>query len=86
MGDRTDIEDFEKRAFQFLVKCYELTGGMDSRVTHMDKVAAELGFEPPVNIAVHDHLVQEGLIRPTGLGGEISITPKGIARVEAAQS
>jgi len=86
MADRTDIEDLGSKAFQFLAKSYELTGGMESRVTHMDKVGAELGFEPPVNIAAHDHLVQEGLIRPAGMGGEISITPKGIARVEAAHS
>jgi hypothetical protein len=86
MGDRTDTEDFRKKEFQFLLKCHELTAGKESAVTHMDKVGRELGLQPAVNIAVHDRLVAEGLIRPAGLGGEISITPEGIARLQASRS
>jgi hypothetical protein len=86
MGDRTDTEGFEEKAFEFLVKTYDLTGGKESEVSHMDKVGAELGFEPAVKIAVHDYLVAQGLIVSRGIGGEISITAKGIARVEAARS
>jgi hypothetical protein len=86
MGDRTDIEDFEKKMFEFLVKTYELTGGKASKATHMDKVGKELGFEPALTTAITNHLLEEGLIDLPALGGSISITDKGIARVEGAQS
>jgi predicted transcriptional regulator len=86
MADRTDIEDFSSKAFQFLVRCNELTEGNESRRVSMDKVATELGLEAALKVAVTDYLLEEGLIKLPELGGTISITAKGIARVEAVQS
>lgn len=86
MGDRTDIEDFRKKTLQFLLKCHELSDGNESVPLDMDKVGKELGFEPALKVAVTDHLLEQGLIKLPDLGGRISITAKGIARVEAAQS
>jgi hypothetical protein len=86
MGDGTDMEHFKERAFEFLFKCYKLSGGDDSVPLDMDKVAKELGLEPPLRVAVIDHLLEKSLIRLLGLGSSISITAKRIARVEGARS
>jgi hypothetical protein len=84
--DRLDIEGFEKKALEFLIKTHELTGGREARVTSMDKVGAELGFIPEQTVAVANHFLDKRLIKLSGLGGEISLTAKGIAQVQAAQS
>jgi hypothetical protein len=85
MGGRTQVEDLEDRAFEYLVKCHELSGGDDSVPLDMDKVAEELGFEPQVKIAALDHLLERGLVRLLGPGDAISIISVGIAQIEAGQ-
>jgi len=86
MRDRTDIEDFNQRRLQFLLKCHELSGGNESVPLDMDKVGKELGFDPELNTAVTDCLLQEDLTKLLGIGSGISITARGIAQVERALS
>lgn len=86
MSSRRDIEEIRSKRFQFLLTCYELSGGSELVIFNMDKVGKELGFEPTLTHVITEYLVGERLIKYAALGGAISITHWGIVEVEQALS
>jgi len=81
-----DIQDIQKKRFQFLEKLYLDTDGDENEVRVDSKLGEELGFSQSETNRIYDYLMGEGLIAMYALGGKICITHQGIIEVELALS
>lgn len=81
-----DIQAIQQKRFEYLHKLYEATGASENEVVNCFQFGNELGFSHAEVDRITDFLEGEGLISHAGLGGEISITHRGIVEVEAALS
>lgn len=76
-----DIQEVKRKSFQYLRRLYEVVEGNENRVTGMERVGKDLGFSAEETERIVNYLLEEGFVFLPGLGGELAITPKGIAEV-----
>jgi hypothetical protein len=81
-----NVRATQRKRFQFLQKLYVVTEGNEFASVNLWEFGQELGFTRPETNRIDDFLRGEGLIRNVTLGGEISITHRGIVEVESALS
>jgi len=79
-----NIQEIRRKRFQYLQKLYEITEGSELASVNFQQVGDELGFSHTEADRIDDYLVAEGLIESAGLGGEISISHRGVIEVESA--
>ncbi len=76
-----DIQEVKRKGFQYLHRLYEVVGGNENRVTSMERVGKDLGCSAEETERIVNYLLEEGFVFLPGLGGELAITPEGIAEV-----
>lgn len=79
-----DIEDIQKKRFQFIQKLYELSGGDELNWYNMWDIGKQLGFDRDMTDAIGQYLSSEGLIEFHTFGPTIGITHRGVKVVENA--
>jgi len=82
----SSIEEKKKNRILFLKKLYEISKGSRYTIIRMDAIGKELGFEYSVTSDTAEYLEKEGLIKWQGIGGELSLTHRGIKIIEAQDS
>lgn len=83
------IEEMEKKRFQFLHKLYELSGGDESRSFLLFEISEKLGFAEDLAEKIGQYLKGEGLIRYKEFdqgNGIVHITHRGVIEIEKALS
>ena len=85
MNKIEEIEEREKKRFQFLDKLYDLSGCSTRGQLKTDVIDEELGFDKELSKNIVDYLIGEGLIEEiTPKPRTIAISQEGINKVEAA--
>lgn len=80
----SDVQEIRRKRFDYLQRLYEITDASENETVNCFEFGNQLGFLNPEIDKITDFLEGEGLIEYAGLGGEISITHKGIVEVEKA--
>jgi hypothetical protein len=70
------INKSQRRAF--LAKAYELSKGKSSKVLNSLKIGKILEYDQRTIERIHFYFQDEGAIKPYAIGGDFTITPKGI--------
>lgn len=86
MTSTQDIEQMRSQRFQFLHRCYEISGADELRHLSMFDVGKELGFDKSVTMRIVQYLEGEGLIKFRTMGGGIAISHRGVVHMERALS
>jgi hypothetical protein len=81
-----NINDLQSKRIQFLQKLYDQTDGNESSSVNLWELGDKLGFSRSETNNIDDYLKGEGLSKESSLGGFISITHKGIVKVEKLMS
>jgi hypothetical protein len=81
-----NIQETQRKRFQFLQKLYEVTEGSELASVNLWELGTELGFSRPETDRIDEYLTGEGLTTHIALGGSLGITHQGIVEVEAALS
>jgi hypothetical protein len=78
----------EKRAnrLKFMRSLYEATGGRSLQMVNMFDLGPQVGIVGEDLEGVTEYLVGEGLMEYAALGGEISITHRGVVEVEESMA
>jgi len=80
------IEQIRSERFQFLHRCYELSGGDEHKHLSMFNIGEELGFDESLTMQIAQYLEGEGLIKSRTMGGGIAISHSGVVHMERALS
>lgn len=86
MSTTLEIEEMRRKRFQFLRRCFELSGGSTAIMFNMHDVGDELGFDHRLTNVVTEYLEGEGLVMYAAVGGQVAITHYGIVQIEEALS
>jgi hypothetical protein len=80
------LAELKKKRTQFMHAVYEMTEGNELKSINMWQLGEKLGFgqRSELTFKIYQYLIGEGLIKGTGMGGEMGITHRGIKEVEAA--
>lgn len=81
-----DIQEIQRKRFQFLQKLYEDTNGSEFESINLSELGEKLGFSDSETDKTYDYLHAKGLIEDVDLGGSAGITHQGIVEVENALS
>ena len=76
------LERKREQRSQYLKKLYERTNGSERVIVDRYELGGELGFDVGTTDDVVDYLRGEGFVKSMSLGGDISITHRGIVEVE----
>jgi hypothetical protein len=78
------IEQIRLKRLQYINKLYEILGGSRNKGINCDELGKKLGFSGEETDDIVEYLKEEGLLEFTSLGGQITITHRGIVEVETA--
>jgi len=81
-----DIQREREDRFRFLEKLWEKTEGNELAGFNMWELGGELGLDYPTVDRIFRYLMGEGLIKGMDLGGNVSVTHRGVMEVERALS
>lgn len=83
--DDMNISERDRTRFQFLKVLYEVVNGNQNALVDMWDIAQRIGIDREEAINVYGYLKSEGLLGPGALGGDTSISHKGILEIEQAE-
>ena len=86
MSTTQGIEQIRSKRFQFLHRCYDLSGGDELKHLSMFNIGEELGFDKSLTMQIAQYLKGEGLIKFRTMPGGIAISHSGVVHMERALS
>jgi hypothetical protein len=78
LTNQQEIKSIQNKRIEFLKKTYELSKGSTSKLLSALKIMDMLGYDQKTLERIYYYLEDEGLIKTFALGGDFTITQKGI--------